>query len=316
MNERFLPCDSRRRLAIVCWICCAVTVGCAPAAHYAGDGRARSGGASDAIDEPPRPAPANAPSDAAPIASGTTAWTAPAATHQLAKQDVRPEPRDSRPPRQRALLIAELQGLEALARETPVTAPDHPELLRRLAEDYVELQRSAHADGAASIETSARTKAIQLYARLASDHPKYPKLDEVLFFLATEFEQAGDLANARKAYMSLTVRAPDSRYVPDAYLAFGEMFFDEAVTDPSKFDLAAGAYQEVLKYPPPRNRVYGYACYKLAWVLANEGDRANAIEAFNRAIEFAAEFPLISGAQKLGNAARADLASLQSRQSE
>ena len=84
-------------------------------------------------------------------------------------------------------------------------------------------------------------------------------MDEVLYYLAYEYEQAKDLQNARKATTNLIEKAPQSPYIPNAYLAFGELFFQEAQGDPSKFDLAAAAYKEVIKYPPPKNKVYGYS---------------------------------------------------------
>ncbi len=42
--------------------------------------------------------------------------------------------------RARALLIAEIQGLERLFRQTKKNSPDRPQLVRRLAEGYVELE--------------------------------------------------------------------------------------------------------------------------------------------------------------------------------
>src|SRR5947207_1708009 len=45
--------------------------------------------------------------------------------------------------RVRALLVTEIQGLESLYAATPKTSPDRPQLVRRLAEDYVELESAA-----------------------------------------------------------------------------------------------------------------------------------------------------------------------------
>ena len=273
MISRNLPRDSRSCALVLFWL---AMVGCAPATRYANDG---------------------------PTESPTI--------QTLAKTEARPSASPTRPPRPRALLVTEIQLLEELASQTPERASDRAQLLRRIAEDYVELERAAHNDGVARVVTEARAKAIKAYALLATDHPDYPANDEVLFYLATEYEQSADLRNARKAYFELIQKAPESRYVPEAYLAFGEMFFDEGARDPSKWDLALAAYRKVLAYPPPRNRVYGYACYKLAWVLENQGDRAGAIEAFNRAITFSTEYATLSGSAKLGDAARVDIAALE-----
>jgi hypothetical protein len=48
------------------------------------------------------------------------------------------------------LLIRELVRLESVLRETPENSPDHPILLRRLAEGYAELEMLAERERAAS----------------------------------------------------------------------------------------------------------------------------------------------------------------------
>src|SRR5690606_25343876 len=100
---------------------------------------------------------------------------------------------------------------------------------------------------AKAIETSARKSAIKYYQQMVKSYSSYSKLDEVLYYLAYEYEQAGDLQNARKTYFDLIEKAPKSTYVPNAYLAFGELFFQEATADPSKWALAEAAYLEVMK---------------------------------------------------------------------
>src|SRR5262249_7687152 len=161
--------------------------------------------------------------------------------------------------------------LESLFATTPKNAPDRPQLARRLAENYVELESAAFRDkteagikadsmknnpgeagkakqsaaAAAQMMDRARKKAIEYYTLLKTGYPNYSQMDEVLYYLAYEYEQAQDLNNARKVYYELIQKAPQSKYIPNAYLAFGELFFNEAQGDPSKWDLAAGAYQEV-----------------------------------------------------------------------
>ena len=128
------------------------------------------------------------------------------------------------------------------------------------------------------IVKAARKKAIEYYTQMKNEYPNYSKLDEVLYYLAYEYEQASDLKNARKVYFELIQKAPKSQYIPNAYLAFGELFFNEAQGDPSKWDLAAAAYKEVIKYPPPNNKVFGYARYKLGYVHWNKGEFAEGAE--------------------------------------
>ena len=247
-------------------------------------------------------------------------------------------PRDERKSRlqarQRALLVTEIQGIERLVEGTKKNAPDRPQLLRRLAEAYVELEAAAfrdkteaeikrdslkksnaqaagqqqtQANQADGVMKQARRKAIEHYTSIVNDYPTYGQLDEVLYYLAYEYEQASDLKNARSVYYDLIKKRPDSKYIPNAYLAFGELFFNEAQGDPSKWDLAAQAYSEVIKYPPPNNKVYGYALYKLAYVFWNKGELDKSLNAFKKTIEFGVVHAQLPGAAKLADSARRDV---------
>ena len=50
-----------------------------------------------------------------------------------------------------------------------------------------------------------------------------------------------------------------------------------AQTDPSKWGFAQQSYEEVTKYPPPENKLFGYALYKLGYVHWNQGEYEGAI---------------------------------------
>ncbi|MCK6589564.1 MAG: tetratricopeptide repeat protein, partial [Polyangiaceae bacterium] len=131
--------------------------------------------------------------------------------------------------------------------------------------------------------------------------------DEVLYYLAYEYEQAGQLGQARAVYLDLIQRFPKSKYLPNAYLAFGELFFNEAQGDPSKWPLAEQSYSEVVKYPPPDNKAWGYAHYKLAYVAWNRGDFPRAMSEFKKTIEYGAQYPKIPNAAPLAASARRDM---------
>src|SRR5262249_27721813 len=132
-------------------------------------------------------------------------------------------------------------------------------------------QKQTDANNAGNIMQRARANAEKYYTLIKNEYPDYPQLDEVLYYLAFEYEQASDYKNARTVYYELIQKRPNSKYIPNAYLAFGELFFNEAQGDPSKWDLSEKAYIEVMKYPAPANKVYGYAWYKLAYVYWNKG---------------------------------------------
>lgn len=196
--------------------------------------------------------------DEAPVAA-TTALAVPARDPRLARMR----------PRARALVVTELQGLESLFTATASTAPARPALIRRLAEEYAELARSADPAMAAN----AHRGALRYYQMLVDEYPKYPQIDEAGYYAGLEHELGGDLRNARRAYYELIKTSPQSKLVPLAYFAFGEMFFNEAATDPSKDQLALKAYAEVLKYPPPNNVVYADAQRRVSEVKARGAAR-------------------------------------------
>jgi tetratricopeptide (TPR) repeat protein len=248
------------------------------------------------------------------------------------------EPRDGRAiriqARQLALLAVEVQRIESLFATTRKNAPDRLQIARRLADGYVELESAAFRDKteaeirrdtakakkdpAAGVEQTraneadrvmkaARKRAIEVYSLITTDYPADAKADEVLYYLAYEYEQANDLKSARSVYYKLIQSAPTSKYVPHAYLAFGELFFNEAQGDPSKWDLAAQAYTEVVKYPAPANTSFGYAWYKMAYVFWNKGELDKALNAFKKTIDYGVANPTLPGATKLAESARRDV---------
>jgi tetratricopeptide (TPR) repeat protein len=209
-----------------------------------------------------------------------------------------------------ALVVTEIQQLEMLLQATQTSSPDRPVIQRRIAEDYVELEKAATAakspTGSPTVHdahrrTAARAheEALRSYEALVAGSPTDPRIDEVRYFLAYERERGGDLAGARKAYLDLIVQSPSSKLVPLAYLAFGEMFFAEAAADSSRWELAKQAYVKVLATPPPANGAYAYAWYQLASVLMNQSDRDGAIRALDKAIEVATAFPQLPGSAAL-----------------
>jgi TolA-binding protein len=236
--------------------------------------------------------------------------------------------------RRKGLLVVEIQGLEQLFQQTPRGAADRVTIARRLAEDYVELEGAAlrekteaeiardtarkkeparagvfqsEANAADAMMKSARQKAIASYALVKNDYPSYADLDAVLYYLAFEYEQGKDNDNARKNYYELIQKRPDSRFVPNAYLAFGELFFEEAQGDPSKWPLAAQAYQKVISFPPPGNKLYGYAHYKLGYVFWNQGDFAHAMSELKKVVDFGVAYSGLPGTDKLAENARRDI---------
>jgi TolA-binding protein len=209
-----------------------------------------------------------------PTVSATPTATATATvTMQVEPRDV-DDIRDLRRTMHRspALVVTETQALENLLAATAANAPDRPQLLRRLAENYAELRKGGQA--------RASAKAIQHYSELVRTYPTYAQIDEAWYYLALEYELAGDMMNARRSYYELIKNSPSSKYVPYAYFAFGEMFFHEAKSDPTKWDLAKQAYTEVVKFPSP---IASDAACRLGLVFDAQGDHQRATQMRSKA---------------------------------
>jgi TolA-binding protein len=152
----------------------------------------------------------------------------------------------------------------------------------RLAREKRDLEREA---------ARHKEQAVALYKAIVSRYPKYPRLDEVLYFLAENLSKRDrNDPDALKAYRALIQRFPESRFVPDAWMAFGEYYFERANTNERVPNLkrALEAYRKAASYQ--ESSVYGYALYKQGWVHYNLNEWREALELF-RAVVFFGELP-------------------------
>ncbi|MBI4955328.1 MAG: hypothetical protein HY908_25115 [Myxococcales bacterium] len=244
------------------------------------------------------PEPKAAPRPGRPV-DGPSTETRPAVLH----------------PRDKALLLAQIAGLEGLLHDTAASASDHPKVLRQLADAYAELAAAASnekldaelkaravataqpdaarqlrdaAGKAGRVRDEARKGAVRHYASLATTHPRFclePAqqhgcADEALYFWAYELEQAGDRAGARDVYLRIVSDWPSSSFLPRAYLAFGEELYEAALGEPQKWRAAEQAYREVLQRAPADGALWAHAQNKLAYVHWNQGALDRAIDDF------------------------------------
>ncbi len=154
----------------------------------------------------------------------------------------------------RALIVAELQGLESLVAATPTSAPDRPKLLRRLADGCVELQEAALRDAssgdpsqarkAGSVYVAARQATMKWYRALRGDPACVAGCrQETSYLLGLEDWNAGDLDEARRLFLDVVQGGADKpSYVARVYFLFGMMFDAEG-----KVALAQQSFREAAK---------------------------------------------------------------------
>src|SRR4029079_8349442 len=164
----------------------------------------------------------------------------------------------------------EIAEYRRLIEETEKDDPELPDLLFRLAEKYAQMQRywrfrAGELYGKiAKAKSSAKqqlvnkqkqylaeegkylTQAIKIYALIANN-PKfknYARMDEALFYYAYTLQGAKRVDLSRKVYHQLIQNYPNSKFIPFAYLALADYFFEtNNLAQAEKF------YDKVLEFP-------------------------------------------------------------------
>jgi len=127
--------------------------------------------------------------------------------------------------------------------------------------------------------------------------------DQQLYVEGHDAMLAGDTPTARKKLLELTERHKRSSFVPLAYLLFGEMFADEAQSDPSKAPIAANFYREVVKFPPADNPGNHYAHLRLGDTYVLMSEHAKALMAYRQALDARAKRPQAACMQTVADSA-------------
>jgi tetratricopeptide (TPR) repeat protein len=169
--------------------------------------------------------------------------------------------------------------------------------------------------------SSWRDKAVKQLATVARDHPDYRNRDEVLYRLAFIIEEQAEddrrqtlrqkqpvpstretslRSQARMIYRQLIKNFPMSRFIPNAYLSFGEYYFNEG-----SMAEALLFYQRVVQFES--SDAYGYAVYKTAWCHVNLQDHQEAVSGFVRVIQLAKTMPQARLSTELATLARREI---------
>jgi TolA-binding protein len=221
-----------------------------------------------------------------------------------------PDPHSSLRGRSLALLRDELRLLAQLWRSTPRSNPQHVPATLRLAETLLELASTHNAEaramdepifrlrqrgdeaGAARLARQQHTRIQEAQAQRAQlvavleqfveQHGDHARLDYALFTLGFTLDQQRQGDRARQAYQLLLQRCPQSGYVPNAFLAFAEHYFDSGA-----MDAAAPSYERVIAASQPDSPLRGYALYKLAWTEFNRRNYDGSLRRFFETIDHA-----------------------------
>src|SRR5678815_2285398 len=118
-------------------------------------------------------------------------------------------------------------------------------------------------------------KAVKTYKALTDNEAfrNYPKMDMALFYYGYTLQGGKYMKEARAVYDKLLKNYPNSKYVPEAHLAFADYYFEQG-----QLADAEARYKQVLKFP--KSSAYWYAMYKMGWIHLNLSRFQEALETF------------------------------------
>ncbi len=142
-------------------------------------------------------------------------------------------------------------------------------------------------------------KAIDTYTEIVQRYKDFERTDEVLYFLGYNLMEMGDERKALVAYNRLVDKFPKSKYLPDAYLAFGEYYFNNSRAKREFLAKALENYKKAASYVD--SAVYAFALYKEGWCYFNLADYGKAMDLW-KAVVLYGEFSGASALEKVGGA--------------
>ncbi len=127
---------------------------------------------------------------------------------------------------------------------------------------------------------AALVNAVKVYRALTENDKfkNYAKMDQALFYYGYTLQGGKYMTEARAAYDKLLKNYPNSKYVPEAHLAFADYFFET-----NDLENAEARYKQVLKFP--KSNAFWYAMYKIGWIDLNKQKEGEALEIFQKVAE-------------------------------
>lgn len=192
--------------------------------------------------------------------------------------------------------------LEAFIREEPETAVEMPDAELRLAELRWELARQRYLTAFQAWQGVPPENrgpepapdfrpAIELYDRILTLHRDFPRYDFVLYMKAYALTELGDAEGALALYHRIVDEFPQSRFVPDAHMAFAETSFANA-----DYAGALPEFEQVMRYRG--SELYDMALFKSAWCLWRLNRTTEAATRFRQVLDLGRQTASLSAEQR------------------
>jgi cellulose synthase operon protein C len=125
------------------------------------------------------------------------------------------------------------------------------------------------------------SRAQSVYQRLIAEHPRFRKIDTVIYLYGFSLRDQGKTAESVRYFQIILDKYPKSRYIADAWMAIAEYRFYEQQNYKSSLE----AYEHVLKHP--KSQLYDLALFKTAWCYWKLGDTTRSAMRFKDVLDLA-----------------------------
>lgn len=146
-----------------------------------------------------------------------------------------------------------------------------------------------------------RTNAVNVYKKLLQLYPKYERADEVVYNLGFNLMDMEQKQEALTMFSRLLKDYPKSRYVPDAYTALADHYFNN---NKNKVQLALENYQSALRVTAERVKdpnlslddkanlrgINLRSMYMIGWCQFNVGEYEKALQQFKQVIKLSIRY--------------------------
>ena len=146
-------------------------------------------------------------------------------------------------------------------------------------------------------------EAIKIFEEIEKKYKKFERLPDVLYMMGQAYWDRGDLKQALVVYRKLIKDHPKNQYISDAWLAFGEYYFQVGPEDDRDVNKALDAY--IKAAANQESAVFGYATYKQGWCYYNLSRHDKAASKFKEVVLYSQVNSAILGARRIGLAKEA-----------
>ena len=145
--------------------------------------------------------------------------------------------------------------------------------------------------------------AIRIFEEIEKKYKKFERLPDVLYMMGQAYWDRGDLKQALVVYRKLIKDHPKNQYISDAWLAFGEYYFQVGPEEDRDVNKALDAY--IKAAANTESAVFGYATYKQGWCQYNLSRHDKAASKFKEVVLYSQVNSAILGERRIGLAKEA-----------